>query len=75
MIGFHHPIPLVMGEQTYYSAHGTTFRLKRLAWDCWYLENVATGRARFGNRAEIEEDIDYTFTAGALPRSRGPSLT
>ncbi len=66
-------LPMTIGESNLHPVHGTIFRLKRLSVACWYLENTATGRARFGERSQIEEDILYLEESGALPRSKGAS--
>ncbi len=66
-------LPMTIGESTLHTVHGTVYRLKRLSVACWYLENTETGRARFGERSQIEADILHLEESGVLPHSQGQS--
>jgi hypothetical protein len=59
-------IPRHIGEESTYMAHGNRFRVKKLKSTVYYLENES-GRARFGTRSQIKDDIRYTMASGALP--------
>lgn len=56
-----------------FDAHGKSWRLKRVGMNdfaLWQMHQTAT-RVRFGNRAEIGEDIAAVELTGMLPGQQG----
>jgi hypothetical protein len=63
-------VPRKLGEETTFIAYSIRFHLKKLASDTWCLScPLHSPRCRFGNRAEIIEDVGKVLETGALPKS------
>jgi hypothetical protein len=63
--------PRTVGKEVTFDAHGTRFRCRKLSQSCYCLTApLVAGRARFGNRKEIAEDIRKAIETGALTCSK-----
>lgn len=63
-------LPVKIGEEVSFSAHGKTYSVKRIARSTWHLRDTAIKtHSRFGTAQEIAEDIGHVIECGSLPRS------
>jgi hypothetical protein len=60
---------LRVGGVILYVAHSRVFEVNRLRSAIYCLRWVGADRLRFGSLDEIRQDIEYTRTAGCLPRA------
>lgn len=66
-------LPRIRGSEIAFTAHGKRFYVKKISGTDFMMTcPLDTPRARFGNRKQIQQDIDYAFDSGTLPRSSSP---
>jgi len=64
-------LPTKKGQSTTVSAHGKRLVVKKHSASSWFLKVAGESRARWGNKAEAQEDVAFFKEYGALPRSSG----